>query len=275
MSRPTALQVVRVALQQYGITEKPAGTNNVKYNTAYYGKHVYGDKYAWCAVFSWWCGWIAAGKDQSLNPFAMNANAAYIQEQTVKTKGGKYVLYHTSNNDKKKSALKNVRFGDSDSMNFNGGTARDHTAIVVGVWGSYIWCIEGNTSFTEKGSQSNGGCVALRKRFYTTGVCIVRPKYKKGSFHYPTTPYIGAKVKLPPIGYFKYGDDNKHVAALQQALQWANGYKLKWDGDIGGKTFAEIVIFQVANGLEPDGQFGEQCLKKLNSLIKKNAGGKQ
>jgi hypothetical protein len=36
----------------------PLGTNNVKYNTAYYGHPVSDPKgklYAWCVVFQWWC----------------------------------------------------------------------------------------------------------------------------------------------------------------------------------------------------------------------------
>lgn len=267
MSRPTALQTMRVALQQYHVTESPAGSNKVKYNTAFYGKAVRGSAYPWCATFSWWCGWMAAGKNQNDNPIFKSASAADIQDRTVKSKGGKYILAHTSNNSKKKAALPNVRFGDEISFNFKGGTSRAHTALVVGRFGNYIWCIEGNTSFTDKGSQSNGGCVALRQRFYTNGVCIVRPDYAAGGFPAPITPYTGRPVKMHSRGWFKYGDKGEAVKALQEALSWANGYRLSIDGDAGSCTFAEIVIFQVANGLEPDGEFGEKSQKKLNELI--------
>lgn len=270
MSKVTALQVMRIALQQYHVVESPAGSNNVKYNTAYYGHAVRGDKYAWCAVLVWWVGWIAAGKDQSLNPFYKNANAADIQILTVKNKNGKYILKQTSNNTKKKNALPKYKLGDNISFNFNGGTSRQHTGLVVGVWENYIYCLEGNTSFDENGSQSNGGAVALRKRYYTTGVCVVRPDYAPFVYFKPSTPYEGKTVKLPARGWFRYGDNNAKVVALQQALRWANGYGLVDDGDFGGKTFAEVVIFQLANGLEPDGQFGENCLDKLNELIAKN-----
>lgn len=43
------------------VAEDPSGSNNVKYNTAYYGKKVHRKPtdpprdYAWCVVFQWWC----------------------------------------------------------------------------------------------------------------------------------------------------------------------------------------------------------------------------
>lgn len=48
------LQLLQLARQQIGVTESPAGSNNVKYNTAYYGREVSGGNYSWCAVFVWW-----------------------------------------------------------------------------------------------------------------------------------------------------------------------------------------------------------------------------
>ena len=265
MSKPTALQVMRIALQQYGYTEHPAGSNKTKFGKAF---GLNGEP--WCAEFSWYCGWMAAGKVDKDNPIAKSANAADIQIMTVNKKGGVYILKQTSNNKKKEAALPKVKFGDEISFNFNGGTSRAHTGLVVGVYGNYIWCIEGNTSFTESGSQSNGGAVALRERYYTTGVCIVQPDYAPFEWHKPTTNYTGVAVSLPARGWFKYGDKGSKVKALQEALTWANGYKLAVDGEMYGYTFAEVVIFQCANGLKPDGEFGEECLAALNKLIDKN-----
>ena len=36
-----------------GLENPPANSDNVKYNTVYYGREVSG-KYPWCAVFVWW-----------------------------------------------------------------------------------------------------------------------------------------------------------------------------------------------------------------------------
>ena len=266
MSNSTALDVMRLALQQYHTVEKPAGSNNVKYNTWYYGHPVHGSQYAWCATFVSYVGEMADGD----NPIAKSSNAADIQDLTVQNKGGKYILKQTANNTKKKEALPNYRFGDSISFNFNGKSTRQHTGFIIGVVGNTIFTCEGNTSFTEKGSQSNGGCVANRDRSYTTGVCVVRPKYAPHKWHVPTKPFTGSLPKLPKRGYFKYKDEGERVKKLQKALAWANGYDLKADGIFGSKTFAEVVIFQVANKLTPDGLFGASSLKAMEKLVAKH-----
>lgn len=262
MSKPTALQVMRVALQQYGITESPAGSNRTKYGKAFGWNGV-----SWCAEFVWYCG----DRPEGTNPIYKSANAADIQDMTVKYKGGRYILRKTSSNAKKRAALPNYRFGDQISFNFNGGSDRDHTGLIVGVVGSTIYCIEGNTSFNDKGSQSNGGCVALRKRPYTTGVCIDRPDYAPFKWHEPSKPYAGRIPALPKDGSIDYKDKGSAVKVLQQALTWANGYKLEQDGVVGRLTFAEIVIFQVAHGLTPDGSFGSKSLAALRKLINKHS----
>lgn len=38
---------------QIGVAEDPLGSNNVRYNTAYYGREVFGDNYPWCATTIW------------------------------------------------------------------------------------------------------------------------------------------------------------------------------------------------------------------------------
>lgn len=49
--------IAEVALEQYalGVKESPLGSNNVPYNTWYYGHAVSGSKYPWCCVFVSWC----------------------------------------------------------------------------------------------------------------------------------------------------------------------------------------------------------------------------
>ena len=43
--------IIAKAKAEIGVCEVPANSNNVKYNTWYYGKNVQGDKYPWCATF--------------------------------------------------------------------------------------------------------------------------------------------------------------------------------------------------------------------------------
>lgn len=51
----TPQQLLAVAVSQLGVSENPPGSNNVIYNTWYYGHPVSGPDYAWCAVFVMWC----------------------------------------------------------------------------------------------------------------------------------------------------------------------------------------------------------------------------
>ena len=47
-------KLLKLARQELGEREYPPNSNNIKYNTAYYGKEVSGSNLAWCAVFVWW-----------------------------------------------------------------------------------------------------------------------------------------------------------------------------------------------------------------------------
>lgn len=60
-STQTAARLVQIAAGQVGVKEYPANSNNVKYNTWYYGKVVSGSAYPWCAVFVCWCFAVLCG----------------------------------------------------------------------------------------------------------------------------------------------------------------------------------------------------------------------
>lgn len=52
-----ASDLLAIARAELGVRESPANSNNVKYNTAYYGREVHDtatETYAWCMVFIWW-----------------------------------------------------------------------------------------------------------------------------------------------------------------------------------------------------------------------------
>lgn len=48
-------EIIRIAKNQIGVSEKPVGSNNIIYNTWFYGHPVSGSNYHWCAVFVSWC----------------------------------------------------------------------------------------------------------------------------------------------------------------------------------------------------------------------------
>ena len=50
----TVKQILTIAQAELGTMEIPANSNNVKYNTWYYGKAVSGSAYPWCMAFVQW-----------------------------------------------------------------------------------------------------------------------------------------------------------------------------------------------------------------------------
>ena len=47
--------VLKIAGREIGVKESPANSNNVKYNTWFYGRAVKGSAYPWCMAFVQWC----------------------------------------------------------------------------------------------------------------------------------------------------------------------------------------------------------------------------
>ena len=153
----TAERVLNIARRELGVKESPAGSNNVKYNTWYYGREVSGTAYPWCMVFVQWC--FAQAK-VSL-PLRTASCGAMM---TAAKKAGRWVT-------------KGLRPGDVVIYDFPGGAATDHTGVVERVTASGVVAIEGNTSQT--GNQSNGGQVCRKTRPARQIVGAVRPKYEE------------------------------------------------------------------------------------------------
>lgn len=163
--------VVKTAQGQIGITEDPAGSNNVIYNTEYYGHEVSETPdgkggystctYPWCCAFVWWV-FQKSG----------NGDAFYG--------GGKVAScssVHTwAKNNGRMITGKEAGYGDIVLFGSD-----EHIEIVVANNGDGTYTtIGGNTSSEDSGSQSNGGGVFVRKRS-TSGkfpiTSFIRPKY--------------------------------------------------------------------------------------------------
>lgn len=154
MTAETALSIARGEL---GTKESPPNSNNVKYNTWYYGREVSGSAYPWCMAFVQWV-FTQAGVPLPLRTASCGAlmNAAKKEGQWV---------------------TKDYRPGDVVIYDFPGGAATDHTGIIEKVTLTGVVAIEGNTS--EAGSQSNGGMVCRKTRPVSLIVGVVRPKYEE------------------------------------------------------------------------------------------------
>lgn len=156
----TAKDVMNKAISFLGVKESPANSNNVVFNTDYYGKSVNGAAYPWCCAYVWDIFRLAGAGGLFYN----GNKTAYCP--TVETWGKQKGLTV----DKTKG-----QYGDIVLFDFSGKGLAGHIGFIVAKNsdGSYK-TIEGNTAV---GNDSNGGCVMYRTRQLSSIRCIIRPKY--------------------------------------------------------------------------------------------------
>lgn len=156
----TAEKILDLARGEIGVKESPAGSNRVKYNTAYYGSEVSGPAYPWCVAFLWWvfrqagAGQLFYGGKKTASCTALNT---YHQGQGQGVTG-------------------DYKPGDIIFFNFSGGRSTDHVGICERFDGSTLTTIEGNTG---TGNDANGGAVMRRTRYLKNVVAAYRPAYSK------------------------------------------------------------------------------------------------
>lgn len=150
----TVERVLDILRKEIGVKESPANSNNVKYNTWYYGRTVSGSAYPWCMVF---VQWVFAQVGKKL-PYLTASCSALLD-------------WYRRNNPK--SVVKTPQPGDIVIYNFG------HTGIVESVGNGTITAIEGNTSPGTSGSQDNGGMVCRRTRKTSTVTAYIRPDYEE------------------------------------------------------------------------------------------------
>ena len=141
----TVNELLAIARKQIGVCECPPDSNNVRYNTWYYGREVMGSGYPWCMVF---CQWVFAQAGVKLPRRTASCgdlmNAAKAAGCWVAT---------------------GFRPGDVAIYDFSGHRkTTQHCGIVEMELPDYgVQAIEGNTS-QGGGSQDNGGMVCRKTR---------------------------------------------------------------------------------------------------------------
>lgn len=230
-------------LRQIGTTEYPPGSNNVRYNTEYYGREVSGSGYPWCMAYIW-CGFHELG-GTSLMPKTASCTALMNYAREI----GAWVT-------------DGYREGDIILYNFDRYPDADHVGYCLGFDGKRVECVEGNTSST---SADNGGAVMRVKRNASCVLGAYRPDYgqkeKDGGATLPSERE-GIKLNLRELKKGDFGDD---VTALQILLE---GYGVSVgrcgaDGDFGNDTDGAVRLLQTAVGLESDGIVGVKTWSKL------------
>ena len=152
----TVSELLEIARRQIGVKECPPNSNNVRYNTWYYGREVSGAAYPWCMVFVQWVF------DRASVKLPTRTASCGALMRAAKAAG----CWVTGD----------YRPGDVVIYDFPGGAATDHCGIVEAVDGTYISAIEGNTSSSN---DADGGAVERRARKFSQIVGAVRPSYDK------------------------------------------------------------------------------------------------
>lgn len=215
---------IKLAKGELGVTEYPANSNNVKYNTWYYGRMVQGAAYPWCAVF---ISYIF--KD---SPLLCKKTASCLE----------MLEWFEAHN----RLVTHPQPGDLVFFKYQTNTRRtNHVGIIISVADSNNFLtIEGNTSVK---SNDNGGAVMERRRTRVNVVAFARPEYSDLDQYHPT---------------LRRGAKGESVELLQEMLN-VKGIQVAVDGDFGVLTEDAVRSFQNANGLTVDGVVGPKTWEKL------------
>jgi len=158
---PTANEILAYARSYIGITENPANSNNVQFNTRYYGHEVSGSAYPWCCAFQW-CLFQDIGAPELF--YGGNKTASCTTLYNYYKKCGQTVNKY------------NVQPGDLVFFVFDGNTngTMNHIGVCESAYGGYVTTIDGNTGTTN---EANGGAVMRRKRALKYVGGVARPAY--------------------------------------------------------------------------------------------------
>ena len=156
----TANDIISMARKYIGTKESPPNSNNVVFNTDYYGKNVDGSQFSWCAVFVW-----------DMFRMCNVSNLYYGGQKTAYTPT--LAQYYQDN----KQWYTTPEVGDLVFYKWKTSARICHVGIVEKVNSDgTITTLEGNTSV---GNDSDGGEVMERNRPTTYVVGYGRPKYEK------------------------------------------------------------------------------------------------
>ena len=208
-------KLISTAEKYLGGKESPPNSNNVIFNTHYYGKEVSGSSVPWCMAFVWDIFRLAGlshlfyGGDKTASCDTLHTYAK-VHGQLVKP------------NELRRGDVVFYKFGTAKKVT-------DHTGLITNSSAAGITAIEGNTSVN---SDNNGGEVMLRTRPYTNIVGGYRPKYEEDEvFTYEKFKEYAAKYEAEKAA--KPKSDAPSVWA-EKATGWATEEGL-FTGDENGE----------------------------------------
>lgn len=229
----TALEATYV-----GTAENPLGSNNVIFNTDYYGRAVSGSAYPWCAAAQWDL-YRMLGIPEA---FMGGGKSAYTP-----TIASWYKQRGQWGSTPQPGALVFYQWASSNRI--------CHIEYVAGVNSD-------GTNKTFGGNVDDRFKAINRSTKYVVGYAY--PDYGDGTAAATETT---ATVSIGTITrYLRRGATGEDVRRLQTALN-SRGESLSADGKFGNLTYAAVVAFQVLSGLEVDGVVGKQTTASLGGTF--------
>jgi hypothetical protein len=264
----SADDVDRVLRSKLGVKERPAGSNRTEFG-AWYGM----SGVPWCAIFmSWglWTAFRAHGDRSPLEGCRTAKGAAYCGDVIAQAK-------------RESRFRPNPQRGFLVVYDFPGNADRfDHIGWVT--WtdpadGNHFRALEGNTSATAAGSQSNGGMVAERPP--------QRPGLRLRVLHVPYTPgrprRHGPRARLARqvVSLTSPFTRGKDVTAVQAQLNarraagagWINA--LAVDGSTAPPPPPPCTSTRGGTELQADGQVGPVTWHNMHRAIIPRLGGRR
>ena len=208
MAAVSASKVIAKAKSFVGTKESPANSNNVIFNTHYYGKAVSGSAYPWCAVFLWdvfrLCGASSlfyGGKKCAYTPTLAN--------------------YYKNN----KRWYSTPKVGDIAFFQWAGSNRICHVGLVIEVISSkQVKTVEGNTAV---GNDSNGGEVMIRTRNIKDIKGFGRPAYsaESSTASKPASSSSSSSTSGASGCYNKYTGSSAKVDTVLEAIGVPASYR--------------------------------------------------
>lgn len=162
---------------QVGVTENPPGSNNVIYNTEYYGHEVSGPGYAWCATFQR-SGLKAIG---CVELYYGGEKTAYVPS---------LLNYYRDHG----QIVTDPQPGDLIFYDWDSSGLPDHIGAVVGVADSTITTIEGNVGDAVK--------KLIKSRTGGNIQAYARLKWPDESEPQPDPDYVEPFVDVPKSAWY-------------------------------------------------------------------------
>lgn len=200
--------LLSIASLQIGITEMPPNSNNVRYNTWYYGREVMGSAYPWCMVF---CQWVYNMAEIKL-PVRTSSCTALMDAAKAKNS----------------FVSANFKPGDLILFNFSGKkTVAEHCGILESINGIKMKVIEGNTGSTN---DTNGGAVMRRDRTTSQVVGAFRPVFE-GDLEMTKAEFLKDLTEKEAYDLLTkamaYADKQKEPDWSKKEGHWASAIKKK------------------------------------------------